>query len=116
MPHPELRVDGWPFLKQASVMAEMSEQLLIAEVERRLTDKHPHIRSDRVLSSFRRCAHNSRAAQYAILFHSWSNGVPVRSWQSSRKRSPSRSEIETKDKWQTIEIYCSAMQLATFSW
>jgi hypothetical protein len=32
MPHPELRVDGWLFLKQASVMAEMSEQLLIAQV------------------------------------------------------------------------------------
>jgi hypothetical protein len=48
MPHPELRVDGWHFLKQASVMAEMSEQLLIAEVERRLTDKHPHIPSDQV--------------------------------------------------------------------
>ena len=31
-------------------MAEMSEQLLIAEVERRLTDKHPHIRSDHVSS------------------------------------------------------------------
>ena len=29
-------------------MAEMSEQLLIAEVERRLTDKHPHIPSDQV--------------------------------------------------------------------
>jgi hypothetical protein len=48
MPYPERRVDGWPFLKQASVMAEMSEQLLIAEVERRLTDKHPHIPSDQV--------------------------------------------------------------------
>jgi hypothetical protein len=29
-------------------MAEMSEQLLIAEVERRLTDKHPHIPADQV--------------------------------------------------------------------
>jgi hypothetical protein len=33
---------------QASVMAEMGEQLLIAEVERRLTDKHPHFPSDQV--------------------------------------------------------------------
>jgi hypothetical protein len=29
-------------------MAEMSEQLLIAEVERRRTDKHPDIPSDQV--------------------------------------------------------------------
>jgi hypothetical protein len=29
-------------------MAEISEQLLIAEVERRLTNKHPHIPFDQV--------------------------------------------------------------------
>ena len=52
--HPEVLVDRCPFLTQASLMAEISEDLLIAEVERRLTNKYAHIPTGQVSTAIRR--------------------------------------------------------------
>jgi hypothetical protein len=52
--HPEVLVDGCPFLTQASLMAEISEDLLIAEVERRLTNKYAHVPTDQVCTAIQR--------------------------------------------------------------
>ena len=116
MADPELRVGCWPILKQASVVAEMSEQLLTAEVERRLTDKHPHIPSDEVSVVIQTVCARFEHGPIRDLVPLLVERVPVRSWQSSRNQSPRCSEIETKDKRQAKGFYCSAMQLATVSW
>jgi hypothetical protein len=52
--HPEVLVGRCPFLTQASLMAEISEDLLIAEVERRLTNKYAHIPTGQVSTAIRR--------------------------------------------------------------
>jgi hypothetical protein len=51
---PVLPVDRCPFLPQASVMAEISEDLLIAEVKRRLTSKYAHIPAVEVSTAIQR--------------------------------------------------------------
>ena len=52
-------------------MAEMSEQLLIAEVERRLTNKYAHIPTDQVATRHSaRVRTISSRARYGILFRS----------------------------------------------
>jgi hypothetical protein len=52
--HPEVLVNRCPFLTQASPMAVISEDLLIAEVERRLTNKYAHIPTGQVSTAIRR--------------------------------------------------------------
>jgi hypothetical protein len=52
--HPQVPVDRCPFLTQASLMAEISEDLLIAEVERRLTNKYAHVPTDQVCTAIQR--------------------------------------------------------------
>jgi hypothetical protein len=52
--HPQVLVDRFPFLTQASLMAEISEDLLIAEVERRLTNKYAHVPTDQVCTAIQR--------------------------------------------------------------
>jgi hypothetical protein len=52
--HPEVQVDRRPLLTQASLIAELSEDLLIAEVERRLTNKYAHIPTDQVSTAVQR--------------------------------------------------------------
>jgi hypothetical protein len=57
-------------------VAELSEELMIADVERRLTGKYGHLPPDQISAAVQN-ARDSRRARFGTLFRCSSSGMPA---------------------------------------